>query len=139
VFSGVTVISTEAGSVVSQDGNVSFQGTYSPTMIYSAAHDNLYLGDGNTLYWPNTEGYTLGACRAWFHVNLSGSTDVRQFVLNFGDGQGEASGIVDIEHGTLNMEHSVGAGWYTLDGSKLDGKPAKKGLYIHGGRKVVVP
>ena len=28
--------------------------------------------------------------------------------------------------------------WYTLDGVRLDGKPTKKGLYIHGGRKVVV-
>ena len=28
--------------------------------------------------------------------------------------------------------------WFTLDGRKLDGKPTKAGLYIHGGRKVVV-
>ena len=29
-------------------------------------------------------------------------------------------------------------GWYTLDGRKLDGKPAKKGLYIVNGKKVVI-
>ena len=28
--------------------------------------------------------------------------------------------------------------WYTLDGRKLDSKPTRKGLYIHGGRKVVI-
>ena len=28
--------------------------------------------------------------------------------------------------------------WYSLDGRKLDGKPMKKGLYINGGRKVVI-
>ena len=28
--------------------------------------------------------------------------------------------------------------FYTLDGRKLDGKPTKKGLYIHNGRKVVI-
>ena len=28
--------------------------------------------------------------------------------------------------------------WYTLDGRKLDGMPSKKGIYINGGRKVVV-
>jgi len=28
--------------------------------------------------------------------------------------------------------------WYTLDGRKLDGMPTKKGIYINGGRKVVV-
>jgi hypothetical protein len=28
--------------------------------------------------------------------------------------------------------------WYTLDGRRLQGQPAQKGLYINGGRKVVV-
>jgi hypothetical protein len=28
--------------------------------------------------------------------------------------------------------------WYTLDGRKLDGKPTKKGLYIHNGNKLVI-
>ena len=50
VFSGVTVSSTTVGSVVSEDVNVRFQGTYSPTVIYSTAHNNLYLGADNTLY-----------------------------------------------------------------------------------------
>ena len=29
-------------------------------------------------------------------------------------------------------------GWYTLDGRKLNGKPTQKGIYVNGGRKVVV-
>lgn len=29
-------------------------------------------------------------------------------------------------------------GWWTLDGRKLDGKPAKKGVYINNGKKVVI-
>jgi hypothetical protein len=29
--------------------------------------------------------------------------------------------------------------WYTLHGRKLDKKPTRKGLYIYGGRKVVIP
>ena len=28
--------------------------------------------------------------------------------------------------------------WYTLDGRKLNGKPTQKGIYVNGGRKVVV-
>ena len=28
--------------------------------------------------------------------------------------------------------------WYTLDGRKVNGKPTAKGIYIHGGRKVVI-
>ena len=30
------------------------------------------------------------------------------------------------------------SGYYTLDGIKLDGKPIKKGMYIHNGKKEVV-
>jgi hypothetical protein len=35
-------------------------------------------------------------------------------------------------------ETSINNNWYSLDGVKLDGKPTKKGLYIFGGRKVVI-
>jgi len=28
--------------------------------------------------------------------------------------------------------------WYTVNGVKLDGVPNRKGLYLHGGRKVVI-
>ena len=28
--------------------------------------------------------------------------------------------------------------WYTLDGRKLNGKPTAKGIYVNGGRKVVI-
>ena len=58
----------------------------------------------------------------------------------------DVTGIVDIEHGTwniehgtLNMEHSAGALWYSLDGRKASAQPTQKGLYIHGGKKVVMP
>ena len=146
VFSGVTVSSTAAGSVLSTDKNVRFQGTYSPAVIYSAAHDNLFLGGENTLYWPDTEGYTLGACRAYFHVDLNGgSAAVRQFVLNFGEG--ETTGIISIENGKFLDEPSGRAerkieneadAWYDLSGRRLNGKPTQKGLYINNGRKVVI-
>ena len=29
-------------------------------------------------------------------------------------------------------------GWYSLDGRQLSGKPARKGIYIHSGKKVVI-
>ena len=39
--------------------------------------------------------------------------------------------------GTINVVYETND-WYTLDGRKLDGKPTRKGLYINGGRKVVI-
>ena len=62
-----------------------------------------------------------------------GSSFVRAFSLSFGS---EDTGIQAIDHSPLTIHHSAGA-WYSLDGLRLDGKPMKKGLYIHGGRKVV--
>ena len=135
VFENVTMSSTEAGSVTSTDGKVQFIGTFNPTDIYSTEKDNLYLGAGNTLYYPWGEGmteYFINAFRAYFHVN--GAPTVRQFVLNFGE-DGEAQGITTTDY--TDLTDSAGA-WYTIDGVRLDGQPTKKGLYIHGGKKVVV-
>ena len=50
---------------------------------------------------------------------------------------GETTGIVDMDHGTWNVEYKVDA-WYSLDGRKLQGKPSQKGLYIHNGKVVVI-
>ena len=82
VFTGVTISSTTPGSVTSDDNLVQFQGIYNPTMIYSDANDNLFLGAGNNLYWPSTEDYTLNAFRAYFHVALSGEQQVREIRMN---------------------------------------------------------
>ena len=142
VFSGVTVSSTTPGSVTSTDGYVTFIGTYSPVPIYADPATNLYLGAGNKLYYPSS-AKDINSFRAYFKLNnglTAGtpdtSTGVRAFVLNFGNE--ETTGIIDIEHGTLNIEHSADAGWYDLSGRKLSGKPTKKGLYIHNGRKIAI-
>lgn len=38
----------------------------------------------------------------------------------------------------VNRERVKSEVWYALDGRKLNGRPTKKGLYINGGRKVVI-
>ena len=35
-------------------------------------------------------------------------------------------------------ESATAQGWFTLDGCRLDSKPTQKGIYIHGGKKVVI-
>ncbi len=37
----------------------------------------------------------------------------------------------------INTEASE-MSWFTLDGKKIDGKPSQKGMYIHGGQKVMI-
>ena len=48
---------------------------------------------------------------------------------------GETTGIgeLDTKTGEISMD-----GWWTLDGIRLSGKPAKRGIYINNGRKIVV-
>ena len=65
-------------------------------------------------------------------------------MLNFFDeqsggaerGDDEATGIISV-HDSGFMVNGSDA-WYTLDGRRLDKQPTAKGLYIHGGRKVIV-
>ena len=143
VFTGVTISSTAVGEIPFTSGE--FKGIYSPTNIYSASKDNLFLGIGKNnldqdvsmLFWPNTTDYTLGAFRAYFHVDLTETNGVRDIVLNFDEQGTQTTGIIGHTEITETTERADAA-WYTIDGVKLSGRPTKKGIYIHGGRKTVI-
>lgn len=84
----------------------------------------------NTLYYPNAEGFKVGAFRSYFQLT---DANVSAIVLNFGDG--ETTGINSIDNGKLTIDNDA---WYTLDGRKLQGMPTTKGIYIYNGKKVVI-
>jgi hypothetical protein len=121
----------------STDGTVSFKGTYAKQEYTEENKSILFLGAGNNLYYPQpSDGKlpTIGAFRAYFE--LTGSTEARQFVLNFGD---DTNGITEAEaNSSFFTLHSSFQGWFTLDGRPLNGQPTTKGVYIHNGRKVVM-
>ena len=143
VFSGVTIDGTARDKVCDLDGgaSIAFCGTYEKLTYDDADASILFLGEENKLYYPES-GASIGAQRAYFKLegitakasapgNGSGSP-VRAFVLNFGD---EANGI----SATLSDRgEMINDKWYTLDGRRLNGQPTTKGLYIHGGRKVLI-
>ena len=57
------------------------------------------------------------------------------FNIDFGEqGTQTVIGHTDITDSTDKAD----AAWYTINGVKLDAKPNSKGVYIHGGRKVVI-
>ena len=126
-FSNVEIDGFDPDIIESTDGKVQFKGNYDPVTLTGGDKSVLYLGSGNQLYYPSADR-TMNSFRAYFHVD--GSANVRAFVLNFG-GNGETTGIVDIEH-------SAGAGLYDLSGRKLTGKPTAKGIYIYNGKKRVI-
>ena len=66
------------------------------------------------LFWPRS-GYPLSAIK-----------ELKSFL-------GGYSGIETIRS-TSQQDDT----WYTLDGRRLNGKPAARGLYIHNGKKIIV-
>ena len=161
VFQGVIPKSAApSDKAVVFDDLIRFEGCYSPVAITDEEGDNtkLYLGAGNTLSYPSGP-MTIGSCRAYFQL-LGGHTagepenaetdmqGIRAFELNFGE---EETGIEEVNGDGLEVNgyglwvngyglevNGYGAGWCTLDGRRLDGKPTAKGVYIRDGRKVII-
>lgn len=77
------------------------------------------------------QGVTIPAGKAYYRTI---STSAPTYLLwNIHDG------MTDIEGTEVQTEQpGDDDGWYTLDGRKLTGKPAQKGLYIWHGKKCVI-
>jgi hypothetical protein len=141
VFNNVTINSAVSNKDFDLgDGNsITFKGTYDLVTFPTTDQHILFLGENNTLYWPEPEGTNIpsvGACRAYFE--LEGFTTAEtaggmRFALKFGQNGGEATGIV-----SAKVSGDARDSWYTVDGVKLNGAPKRKGLYIHNGTKKVV-
>ena len=132
-FTNVTITGADASSVGNSD--VSFLGTYAPVSLAKDDKSSLYLGADDKLYWPSVDDFTVNAFRAYF--KLGGSTEVRQFVLNFGD---EASGISATlnEKGEMSNDKVYDLQGRQLSNSKWSNSQIKKGLYISNGKKIII-
>ena len=100
------------------------------------ASDKCYVlnnvGDFILAYVSGTDNKIL-ARRCYVDLK-DNPTNARVLKMNGGD---NATGIHSIDNGQLTMDNADGA-WYGIDGRKLQGKPAKKGVYIYIGKKTVV-
>ena len=89
---------------------------------------------GNGLYVMNSLGEFI---RAYDHT---GGLAAHRCYINLGSEAAPAR--LRITDETVGISHVdidfIDDAWYSLDGRKLDSKPTKKGLYINGGRKVVI-
>ena len=134
VFSGVTIDATmhpyDSGEA-DGDQRVRFTGTYSSMEFGETDNSILLMGGENMLYYPTT-GAGLGAQHAYFKIGGDGAKARRitGFSIDFGDS--ETTGIISAEANSSRSD------WYTIHGVKLDGKPTRSGIYINGGRKVVI-
>ena len=141
VFTNMHISPTEPSTVTSQDGMVSFIGTYGTVSLAANDKSNIYFGSANKLLWPD-QNVTVGAFRAYFKINETAAVNAKGitgFVIDFGENDEEATGINEAAaDSSLFTPHSSLSEWHTVDGIRLNGKPSKRGMYIHNGKKVVV-
>ena len=76
---------------------------------------------------------TLGANKAYLKFVTNQQQSAPQYISISGD-LGEGTTRID----NLNVNDNENGEWYDLNGRKLNGKPAQKGIYIKNGKKVVV-
>ena len=120
------------------DGAVSFIGNYDPVSISSGGDNTiLYLGDENTLYYPN-EAMPINAFRAYFKLKnglTAGdpASGIKDFVVNIGDGETSIQEIVNSKSSNGKSDE-----WYDLSGRKLEGKPTQRGIYINNDKKTFI-
>lgn len=144
VFADMTISKTLSPvSSIADEGKLTFQPTYKPIVWDKEYRSILCLGASSSLFYPQGTGdASIGPCRAYFQLNGiemedsdsggSGGGDVKAFVLNISDGE---TGITATN---LTNQMNMADAWYTIDGRKLDKKPAQRGLYISNGRKLVI-
>ncbi len=138
VFNGVTFTSTTPTAVTfsnAQDnGDCQFVGQYSPFAIDdSNIGEIVLLGSGNKLGY-SAGARTLRSCRAHFYVPTTGTQGaVRSYTISYGDEQ--TTGIMENADSILLQGDDA---YYTLDGRKLPGKPSRKGMYLHNGKKIII-
>ena len=89
-----------------------------------------YVLNGNAFTWVMDEG-TIGANKCWLEIsNQTAETSANARTIVIGSG---TTGIDAIHNSQLTIDN-----YYDLNGRMLQGKPTKKGIYIHNGKKVVV-
>ena len=112
-------------------------GVVEPTQIGETSGDNneytnmiLYQGT-----FRRTSGGTLGANRAYLRVLTSELRNIgsdANLTLTYEDETPDAIQTVP------DVQRSGKETWFSIDGRRLPGRPVQPGLYLHGGKAVVV-
>lgn len=89
---------------------------------------------GNTSAGFGFHRYTgtyVPAGKAFLPLNTDNGANAQSLTLVFAD---EVTGIKSLSSDEHNMQND----WYSLGGTRLNGKPSQRGIYINGNKKVVI-
>ena len=105
-----------------------FKGTLAAKDFTAAemAECDHYVLSGNKFIWVRDAG-TIGSNLCWLELGKKAAA-ARSLSIN-------GSGTTGIN--SVDVEESADS-WYDMNGRKLDEQPARKGVYIQNGKKVVV-
>ena len=117
---------TEAMTATGQSGNI---WVYIPKETWKSAApgDYLYRLPYDAVFYSNSVSPAES-----YNYSLGGDAQVTLWVTI--PENSIATGIQSMDNGQWIMDNS----WYTIDGRRLSGKPTKKGVYIHNGKKAIV-
>ena len=110
-----------------------FKGTEGPCVFSEElmATGDFYVCNGKEFIKVRGAG-TLAANKAYLFVEGNNTPASIPFRRSIG---GEGEGTTSIDNLNVNDNEAT---WYDLNGRKLNGKPAQKGIYIKNGKKIVV-
>ena len=113
-----------------------------PIAQFECDYSNLLVGVVTDT--PITQGYTLDSDGCFSPINGTQTIKAKEAYLNLPQNNasqvkicfedGIATDIDTIEKTTDSPSDT----WFTLQGNRLNKKPIKQGIYLHGGRKVFV-
>lgn len=105
----------------------------------SGSNYDFYWHPGNATYpagFYECDNTMIPEYRSYLSFPKIWSSNAKQFRLIFEDG--ETTGIDSIVLPSDKARTADPDAWYTMLGTRLPARPATPGVYIHGGRKVVV-
>ena len=152
-------ISRDLGGFLFKGNNASVTEVYLPYTPTATTVTTNYLkvGEGTNVksrqnnsyefYWhPGDASFTMGfyesynvlipEYRSYLSIAKTLTSNAKRFNLIFEDGQ--TTGINTVNMSADDNSATSSDAWYTLQGTRLPAKPTAAGIYINGGRKVVI-
>lgn len=141
-FGSQTIVApTVGGTVVDAGGDCKFVGTYEKKTVTKDDDAAIWFMLGNDAEWAYIKA---DSPNKWDIVPFAAYIDMsavpagaRNFTFYAEELDGSTTAIKSISTDNNGSKLS-GEGWYNLNGTKLNGAPTKKGIYIQNGKKVIV-
>ena len=133
-FDEVVMPSSVEPKTVSQGGVIDFVATLGKSTPTASRENILFVGANNTLRHPSADGQNIKGFRAYFELKGT-AQNAQSFSVDFGEGVPTAIEVIDGSQSTVNSEADA---CYSLNGTRINGEPAQKGVYIKNGKKTII-